>query len=162
MKPEELTDILHDVIVDRLTVVTAVEELRTLGYNLVNFLLDLGPAVDYAAISFRYSYLHDELEPIAVVIHPNKSKASSLDLNKVLAVLREIRGFLYSGHDVAGFLIPVYQEEQLREVLVAKVPYIIESLFGYTVKPKIVGYTLELQENSWLHIGKPPFPANSP
>lgn len=147
MKVNELIDELIEFIVSKYEIFIGIEEMKTLGYNIINLLLDLGQDIEYAAVSFRYMVSIDELEPIAVVIHPKKDKTRKLDFDMVLQILRRYGGYIYGSQEDVGFLLPL-QEGAVLHVLRNVIPDIIEQIFGYKVKPLIIGYTLDVYHNN--------------
>lgn len=143
MKVDELIDELAEFIVDRYSIFMGIEEMKTFGYNIINLHLDLGRDIEYASISFRYIVAIDELEPIAIVIHPKKDKVKNLNLDKVLKVLNSYGGYIYGSQEDIGFLIPL-QNTRLSYVVKVVIPSILEYMFGYHVKPLIIGHTLDI------------------
>lgn len=131
--------------VNRHDLFAGIEEMKALGFNTINLVLDLGQDVEYAMLSLRYVVSTDELEPIAIVIQPKHDKAKGLNLDKVLRLLYNHGGYIYGGQEGIGFLVPV-KEENLLQVLAEVIPKIIEVLLGYNVKPHIVGYTLDFYQ----------------
>lgn len=143
MKIEALVEKLEAFTRDRSILIVGVEELKALGYNVINFTLDLGVDVEYAALSLRYELALDELEPIAVVIQPRRDRLEGLRLDGVLAIVRAYGGYIYGSHKGMGLLIPV-REENLCDMLSTAIPNLLKALFGRAIRPSIVGYTLDL------------------
>lgn len=143
MRVEDLVERLEPFVRDRLALFMGVEEMKALGYNIINFVLDLGVDVEYAAISFRYLPALDELEPIAVVIQPKKDKLKDLDLQRVLSAVRSYGGYVYGSYEGMGFLIPV-NEENLYDMLSNGIANLLSLLFGRYSRPYIIGYTLDI------------------
>lgn len=142
MKIDKLLEVLVEFnIIDRYTIFMCIEGMKALGYNVLNFVIDLGSDIEYSALSLRYMAI-DELEPIAIVIQPKKDRAKDLNLVLVSRILHRYGGYLYGGQEGMGFLIPV-QEDNLLQIFNNVMPKIIENLFGYTVKPRIVECTLD-------------------
>lgn len=146
MKVEKLVDVIADFIDDRHYLFMIVEEMKSLGLNLLNLMLDLGRDIDYASLSFRYVIALDELIPIAIVIHPKKEKIAGVDLEYAISIIRRYGGYIYGSQESIGFLIPVH-DDNLYDVLAIAVPNFIRALLGYSVIPRVIGYTAELERD---------------
>lgn len=137
MKIDELIEVLAEFnTIDRSVIFMCLEEVKTLGYNILNLVIDLGSGIEYSALSIRYIAV-DELEPIAIVIQPRKDIARDLNMDLVLRTLRDYGGYLYGGQEGIGFLIPI-QHLNLLQVFSSIVPKVVKNLFGYTAKPRII------------------------
>lgn len=143
----KLVEILKDFITDRMMIFTSIEEMIALGYNMMSLLLDLGPHIEYSALTLRYNIVLDELEPIAIVIHLRRDRVENINLSIILDIIRRYKGYIYGNQKNIGFLIPV-DEERLYEVIAHIIPQIVYTLFGSNIKPCIVGYTLDLYNES--------------
>lgn len=139
LKIEELIEKLHEYIdIEVFDLFAGVEGMRILGLNSMSLKIDLGPGIE-AFLYLRYLISVEELEPIAITIQLKKDKAKDLELNKVINLLHECGGYLYGGFEEIGMLIPV-NNENIHQIFKDVLPKIVESLFGYKVKPLIKGY----------------------
>jgi hypothetical protein len=139
LKIEELIEKLHEYIdIEVFDLFVGVEGMRILGLNSMSLKIDLGPGIE-AFLYLRYLISVEELEPIAITIQLKKDKAKDLELNKVINLLHECGGYLYGGFEEIGMLIPV-NNENIHQIFKDVLPKIVESLFGYKVKPLIKGY----------------------
>jgi hypothetical protein len=139
LKIEELIEKLHEYIdIEVFDLFAGVEGMRILGLNSMSLKIDLGPGVE-AFLYLRYLISVEELEPIAITIQLKKDKAKDLELDKVINLLHECGGYLYGGFEEIGMLIPV-NNENIHQIFKDVLPKIVESLFGYKVKPLIKGY----------------------
>ncbi|MEM3981019.1 MAG: hypothetical protein QXV06_04370 [Ignisphaera sp.] len=146
MKIKQLLEILSPFLdINKYDLFAGIEEMKVLGFNIINFVLDLGQDVEHALLSLKYTISTDELEPIAVVIQPKYEKIRELNLDKVLRLIYSYGGYIYGGQERIGFLIPI-QEENLSQVFLEIMPKIIEVLLGYSIKPRIIGYTLNFYQ----------------
>uniref|UniRef100_A0A7C2ZPG9 Uncharacterized protein n=1 Tax=Ignisphaera aggregans TaxID=334771 RepID=A0A7C2ZPG9_9CREN len=148
MRIEKLIESLEKLIsFDRYELFAAVEEMKSLGFNTLNLLIDLGQDFDYAALSLKYIVSTDELQPIAVVLQVKKDRLASTSLDRVLRTLHKHGGYIYGDQEYVGFLIPV-QEESILYVLTEVLPDIAMVLLNYSVSPRIVGYTIDFYQET--------------
>jgi hypothetical protein len=150
LKIERLFEVLHSYMeIKVFDFFAGVEEMKTLGLNSMSLIVDLGPEVEYAFLYLRYLVSTEELIPIAMVIQLKKDRAKDLDLDQLLRLLRSYRGYLYGGLEGIGILIPV-DDENLHQIFADVLPKIIETLFGYKVKPIIKSYELSFHQEVYI------------
>ncbi|MEM0490093.1 MAG: hypothetical protein QXG46_03835 [Ignisphaera sp.] len=121
-----------------------IEELQIMGYNVINFTLDLGRDVEYAGVSFEYIMALNKLRPVALIVHPNPDKVKNMNMEYVMKILLKYNGYLYGSQEAVGFLLPI-KDNNIKYFIKNTVPKFVEEIFGYRIEPRITGYTIDLQ-----------------
>lgn len=140
----DLVEELSEFVEDKIIVFTGIEELRAMGYNVINFTLDLDCDIEYAAISFEYIMALEKIKPIALIIHPKLEKVKNIDMEYITKILNKYNGYIYGSQNNIGFLIPI-KNTSIKEFIKINIPKIIREILGCSVKPRITGYTIDLQ-----------------
>ncbi len=140
IKVEDVAEILKEFVNDRYLVFMGFEEAKTIGSNIIDFVIDISEKVSYSAIFFEYAFPIDEVYPIALVMQFAKEVVKDLPLSLVHKALDKYRGYIYGSGNDMGILIPIDSETEIPIVLGVAIPEIMKMLFNCEVRPRIVGY----------------------
>ncbi len=143
MKPEEVVELLKDVVEDRRLIFMAIEELRVLGHNVVHFISSKEDEELVIYITFMYRQLDDELAPIAVTIefHGHLTKKTQFAL--ILDFVKNLNGFVFGGGESSGILIPISTGTELKILVKDLLPGFLSKVLGKEIRFSINRYELE-------------------
>lgn len=136
---------MRNFIKDLTIIFMSIEEAKTLGARIINYILDLGSGIAYSAISFEYIVSLEELIPIAIVLHPSNNILKELQMNYISKVLNSIGGYIYGSTNDIGILLPIEDNKlDLYNKITVVVPSIVKQFLGKDIKPMIIDYSIEV------------------
>jgi hypothetical protein len=142
MKPEEVVELLKDVVEDRRLIFMAIEELRILGHNVVHLISSKEDEGLVIYITFMYRQLDDELAPIAVTIEFHRHLTKKMQFALILDFVKNLNGFVFGGES-SGILIPISTGTELKILVKDLLPGFLSKVLGKEIKFSINRYELE-------------------
>jgi len=143
LRVESLAKALENYVRDISIVWFSVEEARQMGYNVIYYVIrvkpDLSDRLPFIALSAVYRLMQDTVDVIGIVAHLSRS-ANSAEDSKLLGVLKEVGGYIYSVKGLPGILLPAY--ESIEEV-VTRFKSFASAMWNLEVNLYIDGYILD-------------------
>jgi len=144
LRVESLAKALENYVRDISIVWFSVEEARQMGYNVIYYVIrvkpDLSDRLPFIAFSAVYLFMQDSVDVIGIVAHLNNMSANGAEDSKLLDVLKEVGGYIYSVKGVPGILLPAY--ESVEEVI-ARFKSFVSAMWNLEVDLYIDGYILD-------------------
>jgi len=144
LRVESLAKALENYVRDISIVWFSVEEARQMGYNVIYYVIkvkpDLSDRLPFIALSAVYNLMQDSVDVIGIVAHLSSRSANSADDPKLLDVLKDVGGYIYSVKGVSGILLPAY--ESIEEVITRFKSFVL-AMWNLEVDLYIDGYILD-------------------
>jgi len=144
LRVESLAKALENYIRDISIVWFSVEEARQMGYNIIHYVMrakpDLSDRLPFIALSAVYNLMQDSVDVIGIVAHLSNRPANGAENPKLLDVLKEVGGYIYSVKGVPGILLPAY--ESVEEVI-TRFKSFVSAMWNLEVDLYIDGYILD-------------------